>query len=136
MKILMIYCSKFGFKPTIKTLESADEHVDPEEYSDIQTVLIQVEEEDMEREKEVVKKMLKNIKWACSKNQVKKVLLHSFAHLSTSKAAPDFTKGVFDQVEERLVNVDYEVYQTPFGYFLDLDIQAPGFSLARIFKSI
>jgi len=31
-------------------------------------------------------------------------------------------------------NADYECYQTPFGYFLDLDIQAPGVSQARIFK--
>ena len=30
----------------------------------------------------------------------------------------------------------YEVWQTPFGYFLDLDMQAPGTPLARLFKDI
>ncbi len=39
------------------------------------------------------------------------------------------------RVEERLRNADYEVWQTPFGYFLDLDLQAPGRSTARIFSS-
>ena len=38
--------------------------------------------------------------------------------------------------ESRLQNADYQTAQTPFGYFLDLDMKAPGFSLARIFKSL
>jgi len=33
-------------------------------------------------------------------------------------------------------NAGYTVHQTPFGYFLDLQIDAPGFSLARVFKNI
>ncbi|VAX26204.1 fragment of protein derived from threonyl-tRNA synthetase, partial [hydrothermal vent metagenome] len=36
--------------------------------------------------------------------------------------------------EQRLKNADYEVSQTPFGYFLDLDVKAPGHSFARLFK--
>jgi hypothetical protein len=35
-----------------------------------------------------------------------------------------------------MTNSDYEVSQTPFGYFLDLDLQAPGKPLARLFKQI
>jgi hypothetical protein len=62
--------------------------------------------------------------------------LHSFAHLSESKAEPKFTQELFNKVEERLKNAGYTVNQTPFGYFLDLHINAPGFSLARVFKAI
>ena len=136
MKVLMIYCSHFGYKPTIKTLEMVEVKEREVTYEEVQTVFIQVEAEDVEREKEVIKKLLKNIKWVCGKNKSKRVVLHSFAHLSGSKADPKFTQQLFDHVEERLANVDYEVYQTPFGYFLDLDIKAPGFSLARVFKSL
>ena len=32
-------------------------------------------------------------------------------------------------------NADYEIYQTAFGYFMDLKIDASGYSVARIFKS-
>jgi hypothetical protein len=39
-------------------------------------------------------------------------------------------------VEERMRNSGYEVNQTPFGYFLDLQLNAPGFSLARVFKNL
>jgi len=135
MKLLMIYTTKFAYKPTVKTLESMPDFKDKVEFKNIQTAFIQVEKEDEERETEVIKKLLKNLKWIAGKNSTKHIILHSFAHLSESKAEPDFTKSLFDKVEERLVNTNYTVNQTPFGYFLDLDINAPGFSLARVFKS-
>ena len=131
----MIYCKTFGYNPTVKTLEMADENEVPASYENVQTAFIQVEAEDVEREAQVSKKLLKNLKWVCGKNNTKKVVLHSFAHLSESKADPEFTKKIFDSVQERLEKVDYEVNQTPFGYFLDLQVDAPGFSLARVFKS-
>ena len=135
MKMLMIYCDNFAYKPTIKTLDIADENAQPASFGKVQTAFLQVEEQDEEREGEVVKKLLKNLKWVCGKNNTRKVVLHSFAHLSESKANPEFTIQLFNRVEERLKNTGYEVSQTPFGYFLDLHLDAPGFSLARVFKS-
>jgi hypothetical protein len=135
MKVLMIYCKTFGYNPTVKTLEMANENEVSGSYENVQTAFIQVEAEDVEREAQVSKKLLKNLKWVCGKNNTKKVILHSFAHLSESKADPEFTKRIFDSVQQRLEKVDYEVNQTPFGYFLDLQVDAPGFSLARVFKS-
>jgi len=136
MKLLLIYCKKFGYTPTIKTVENASDDVSSEEFENIQTAFIQVEEKDMENEKAVEKKLVKNLKWICGKNQGKEIVLHSFAHLSESKADPDFTKAFFDKVDERMKNAGYTVHQTPFGYFLDLNVVAPGFSFARVFKSI
>jgi len=51
-----------------------------------------------------------------------------------SKADPEFTKALFDNIDERLTSSGFIVDQTPFGYFLDLNVEAPGFSLARVFK--
>ncbi len=135
MKVLLIYCKIFAYTPTLKTLEMAEVNNAPASFENVQTAFVQVEENDIEREAEVSKKLLKNIKWVCGKNNSKKVVLHSFAHLSESKADPDTTQRIFNSVEERLKNVGYEVAQTPFGYFLDLQVDAPGFSLARVFKS-
>lgn len=135
MKLLLIYCTRFAYQPNVQSLDQADE-AEAGHFENVQTAFIQAEAEDEEREKEVAKKLLKNLKWVCGKNGTKKVILHSFAHLSDSKADPDFAKRFFDHIQERLENVDYEVYQTPFGHFLDLDMQAPGFSLARVFKSL
>ena len=48
------------------------------------------------------------------KNNTKHIVLHSFIHLSESKVDPDFTKEVFDNIDERLSNSGFEVEQTPF----------------------
>ncbi|MEN8125438.1 MAG: threonyl-tRNA synthetase editing domain-containing protein [Bacteroidota bacterium] len=135
MKVLLIYCKTFAYNPTSKTLDMAEINEASASFDDVQTAFVQVEENDIERETEVSKKLLKNIKWVCGKNNTKKVVLHSFAHLSNSKGDPETTLKIFNSVEERLKNVGYEVAQTPFGYFLDLQVDAPGFSLARVFKS-
>ncbi len=138
MKLLLIYMNEFSCYPRVKTLEDFPDVQDDLSLSDVQTAFIhaEAEDEDTDRTPAVEKKLLKNIKWAAGKNNTKKVVLHSFAHLSESKAEPHFTKALFGRVEERLKNSGYDVYQTPFGYFLDLDVKAPGYSLARVFKNI
>ena len=136
MKLLMIYMNKFSYTPTVKTLDSMPDATEGKEFENVQTAFIQVEAEDADNESSVKKKLLKNLKWIAGKNNTKKIILHSFAHLSESKAEPEFTKALFDNIEERLVNSGFEVEQTPFGYFLDLRVDAPGFSLARVFKDL
>lgn len=136
MKLLMIYMTNFSFNPTIKTVESAEDFSEEKEYKNIQAAFIQVEKEDEENETAVKKKLLKNLKWIAGKNSTRKIILHSFAHLSESKADPEFTKSLLNNIDERLTNSGFEVEQTPFGYFLDLKVDAPGYSLARVFKNI
>jgi len=136
MKLLMIFAEKFSYTPTIKTIEDAEEHTEGKTFENALIGFIQVEEHDTEKEiLKVEKNLVKNLKWGARKNNTNKVVLHSFAHLSESKASPEFTKQVFELAEKRLKNAEYETEQTPFGYFLDLDVKAPGFSQARMFKS-
>ena len=135
MKLLMIFCNKFSFEPGIKTLDQFETVKSGKSYNNILAGFIQAEKEDEADPSGVEKKLIKNLKWAAKKNETKTILLHSFAHLSNSKAEPEFTKGLFDQSQQRLENADYKCYQTPFGYFLHLNLDAPGNSHARIFKS-
>jgi hypothetical protein len=131
----MIYCTRFAYNPTVKVLEDASDGYEAAEFDNILTAFIQAEAGDEDDLKGVEKKLVKNLKWAAGKNNTKKVMLHSFAHLSDSKASPEFTAELFARAIDRMENADYETYTTPFGYFLDLDIKAPGYSLARLFKS-
>jgi len=134
MKLLMIYSDKFAYKTNVKNLESVEYYEENKKIENALVGFIQVEQKD---EKDITKaetKMIKNLKWAAKKNDTNSIILHSFAHLSLSKADEKITKEMFDRAEQRLKNSGYEISQTPFGYFLDLDIQAPGRSLARIFK--
>ncbi len=136
MKLLMIYCNRFAYRTAVKNLDSAPDMEVNQEHQDVIVAFVHGEAEDMEREKSVKSKLLKNIKWLAPKVGTKKVVLHSFAHLSESKADPEFVQRIFDEVQQKLENTGYEVWQTPFGYFLDLQVEAPGFSLARVFKNL
>jgi hypothetical protein len=131
----MIYCDSFRYKPQIKTLPEFPDFDKEEVYQDVLVGFIQMEKEDEENPKYFETKLVKSLKWAAKKNMTNRIILHSFAHLSESKAAPQITKDLFDLVEQRLQNAAYECNQTPFGYFLDIDVKAPGRSSARIFKS-
>jgi len=134
----MIYTTNFSYTPALKTLDSATPvGQDKRSYENAQTAFIQVEEEDISKDrlKSIETKLVKNLKWIVKKNKAKLIILHSFAHLSESKAPPEISKELFDNVEARLTASGYQVEQTPFGYFLDLYIEAPGFSLGRVFKS-
>jgi hypothetical protein len=135
MKVLLIYCNRFGYTPTVKTLESADEITEGEVFENVQTAFIHVEQEDMENEKSVTKNLRNLLKWIIRKNEPNHLVLHSFAHLSDSKANPEYTADFLNRVQDWLQERNYSVSQTPFGYFLDLQVEAPGFSLARVFKA-
>ncbi len=133
MKLLMIYSDSFSYEPQIKTLPDFPDFTEYVKLENVLVAFIQMEEKDVAINSKIETKLLKNLKWGAKKNNSKHVVLHSFAHLSTSKADPQSTKQLFDQVETRLKNADYECNQTPFGYFLDINVQAPGRSAARIF---
>jgi len=132
----MIYANLFGYKTTKKGWEEAEEINEERQIENALVGFIQVEENDENRLAEVETKMIKQLKWAARKNETNRIILHSFAHLSESKAKPNLIKQFFNSAEKRLKESEYETFQTPFGYFLDLDLKAPGNSLARIFKDI
>ncbi len=137
MKVLVMYVNEFSYQPAEKNLETAEEITGGASFSEAILAFIQVEEKDEEKDvNSREKKLVNHLKWTARKNKTKRVILHSFAHLSESKASVDFTHELFNLAEKRLQNADFETAQTPFGYFLDLKIDAPGFSLARIWADL
>ena len=137
MKVLVMYVDEFSYIPAQKNLETADEVTEGATFTDSILAFIQVEESDEEFDvKSREKKLVNHLKWTARKNDCQKIILHSFAHLSDSKASVKFTKEIFNLAEKRLQNGGYETDQTPFGYFLDLNLKAPGHSLARIWASL
>jgi hypothetical protein len=97
-------------------------------------IFFHVEAADSENQAGVIQKFVKNARWLCGKFDTRNVVLHSFNHLSTSKANPDIAKGIFEEVRERLNRTGYHVFFTPFGYFNEFSIKVGGESLAKVFK--
>ena len=136
MRVLLWKVNRLKYKKAKKTLDKDYtgfiENLELNEDSII--AFINVEEEDAEDINAKITKLIKNIKWFSNKNSVKKIILHSFAHLSQSKSSPDTAKFVLDKAEERLKSVGYEIIQTPFGYLLDFELFSKGKPLTRFFK--
>jgi len=137
MKVLAMFVEEFSYTPSQKNLEEVKEISEGANFNNAILAFIQVEESDEEYDiKSREKKLVNHLKWVSRKNDCKFVILHSFAHLGESKASAEFSKAIFDEAEKRLQNAEFTIAQTPFGYFLDLNIKAPGYSLARIWASL
>ncbi|WP_462319569.1 threonyl-tRNA synthetase editing domain-containing protein [Marinilabilia sp.] len=146
MKVLVFYTKRFGYKTSEQNLSDEElaifypdkEQIEHEaQYKDCITAFIQAEAEDEEKDlKSREKKLANHLKWVARKNNTSDIVLHSFAHLSASKASLEFTAGLFNATQTRLNNGSYSASQTPFGFFLDLDMEAPGFSMARVWGDL
>ena len=138
MKIIFIYTEHFAYKIGDTSGNGNDSATKEATFKDVQTAFIHIESKDQEAENSnrLVTKFIKQAKWVARKNNSNHIILHSFAHLADTKSEPEFAKEIFDSVQERLENAGFTVDQTPFGYFLDLDMKAPGRSLARVYYEI
>jgi hypothetical protein len=133
MRLLIWYCDRFGWNPAQKTLEDAPE-AEAETQKQSIVAFIHVEPQDVAEGNSAETKLVKNAKWAARKWETRKVILHSFTHLGERKADPEAAKKLMDRVQTRLNTAGYEALQTPYGYFNDLTMEAPGHPLARIYK--
>ena len=137
MKVLSFYTTNFSYtlgEPNIDSPIIVDEKSN---FSEAIVAFIHVEESDeVETLRSREKKLTNHLKWIARKNNTQNIVLHSFAHLSNSKASLEFTKNLLDDCQQRLKNGDYNTFQTPFGYFLNLNMEAPGFSMARIWAEL
>jgi len=82
MKLLIIYMDKFEYRTTTKTLLELKSEEKQETFRDVLVGFIHSEKEDEEEVDKKVKKLVKSLKWAAGKNKTKRIVLHSFAHLS------------------------------------------------------
>ena len=125
----MFHLESFWFRPN----ESVPD--DPGiSLGDCLLVWIQSEPEDEGTRASVLRKMVKNIRWLANKVGVDNVVLHSFAHLGTEKAEPDFAEALINEVSERLTARNFSITIVPFGMFFEFKMHVMGPSLAKVFK--
>jgi len=135
MKLLLFQAKKFYWKSYSKTLDDMPDQDVEKTVLDAVVVFLHAEAED-ETNPKIETKVVKNIKWLANKRQLKNIVLHSFTHLSSSTASPEFAQDLLNRLDERLLNTGYQVWQTPFGYFCEWDLSVYGDSLAKVFKEL
>ena len=71
----MIYTDKFGYKTSVKNLESASDIDEEKVLEDVLVGFIHIEPKDEENLPSIETKLVKNLKWAARKNETDKVKL-------------------------------------------------------------
>ncbi len=136
MKIIMFYVHEFWWKPYAPTVSEAGDPGPERDLKEAVVVFYQVEAHDPDREKRVVEKLVKNIKWLCRKFETQRVIFHSFSHLSLSKAPPEQGKMLVKKAKEKLTKSGFELYETPYGWLNEWKMHVAGESLAKVFKEL
>lgn len=134
MKIILFYAPSFWFRTYEKVLEEVPDQDVEKTTENAVVVFYQAEAGDVDREGSILTKFVKNIKWLAGKFKTKNVVLHSFGHLSLSKAPADFTNKLMGEAKDRLNRAGFTVIETPFGYLNEWKIHVAGDSLAKVFK--
>lgn len=130
----MFYAPEFWFKTFQKVLDEVEDRDIEEIIENAIVVFYHVEAEDEEKRSNVLTKLIKNIKWLSGKFKTKNLVVHSFNHLSTSKASPDFSNSLIKDAKARLTKSGFVITETPFGYLNEWKIHVAGESLAKVFK--
>ena len=134
MRIILFYAPSFWYRTYRKILEEVpDINVERSTESAV-VVFYQAEAEDAEKMGGVVTKLVKNIKWLAGKFNTRTVVLHSFSHLSLSKASSALIGEIIEATIEKLARAGYSVTETPFGYLNEWKIHVAGESLAKVYK--
>lgn len=133
MKALLFLATRFRFEPFAATLPEAGPPPAPQEVSETVVAFLHCEEEDAAKRSTVFSRILKQIKWLAGKRGFRRVVLHSFTHLSSSKAPPEFAQPFLEELAGRLRSTGYEVVTTPFGYTCAWELAVYGESLAKVF---
>ena len=133
MRVLFWYCDQFNWVPAVKALSDVPE-AKPFDNENAVVAFVHVEPKDLEAGSSAETKRVKNAKWLARKWEIKKIVLHSFTHLGEVKAEADGARALLEKTQKRLESAGYAVIKTPYGYFLDLYIEAKGHPLARVFK--
>ena len=134
MKLLLFFAHSFSYETAEKSLSTVPDANKKESVRDAVVIFFHVEADDVEKRNKVILKFVKNAKWLCGKFTTKNVVLHSFNHLSSSKAEAGFSLELLGEVVERLERTGFQVMVTPFGYFNEFSLHVAGDSLAKVYK--
>ncbi|KKQ26419.1 MAG: Threonyl-tRNA synthetase editing domain protein [Microgenomates group bacterium GW2011_GWC1_37_12b] len=130
MKLLMLHTESFWYKPYNSDSSKTEKTI----FQNCLVIFIHVEEADKGRN-DVIDKAVGNIKWLANKNKVTIVVLHSFAHLSTSKSDPDTANDIIHKINEKLEK-RLSTHTVPFGQFYEFSVHVLSQSLAKVFKDL
>ena len=133
MKLLLLFAHDYWLRPFEKSVPEAPDRHDEMAATAAVLALVHVEAHDPPEHARLVTKAIKQVKWLAGKFDTKQVVLHSFAHLASTRAEPAAAEALLGDMQARLEAAGYAVQVSPFGYFNEFRVHVAGPSLAKVF---
>ncbi|MEM5802379.1 MAG: threonine--tRNA ligase [Candidatus Aenigmatarchaeota archaeon] len=132
MRILQHHAEFIEYQPIEKEIELAE----PTEkkltrFENIVVLFTCVEKND---NKEMVKRVVKDLKQYLEKLKINEVLIYPFAHLSRDLANPSDALEIIKELERQTKNLGIQTYRAPFGWTKQYSLKIKGHPLAETAK--
>ncbi len=136
MKVLFLHCNSIRFTPIKRALKDAEDADKKEiEVKDCLVCLTAVERPDEANPKEIVKRLIENVKDVASQVKVKKIVLYPYAHLSSQLASPSVATKVLKDAK-KVLSKDFKVTSAPFGWYKAFSVDVKGHPLSELSREI
>lgn len=141
MKILSLHSNYIKFKPVKKALREPEkltkESEKEREIKEVLVIFTAIEKRD-EKNPEIVKQYIDNVKDIAKQVKAKNIVLYPYAHLSSSLANPEFAQQVMIDAEGLLKKgkEKFSVVRAPFGYYKEFELKCKGHPLAELSREI
>jgi len=138
VRLLILHVDRFAYTVTDAARSPLREPVAEQSYESPEALLAlaAVEREDEAAPDEVVRLAAAELERLGRQLRVERIVLHPFAHLFATLAAPAVAVSVLDGVRDRLRAEGFAVHRSPFGWFTRWDLQAKGHPLSRVARQI
>jgi hypothetical protein len=139
MQILMLHCDYFRCEAVEKTRISEDISIDRrrcEAGESVLVVFVCSERDDEKSPEVIVEKTVNEIEDIVGRVKPKSIVLHSFAHLSSSLANPGFAKKIYDKLYSILSLKGYQVFKTPFGWRDSFELKVKSHPVSKVSRKI
>jgi threonyl-tRNA synthetase len=138
MKILLLHTDYIKFKPLKKALKTIEELSEKEKEGNfVQQALVvmtAVEKSDS-NVKQIVEKLIENVKDVAKQVNAEKIVLYPYAHLSSDLASPQLATEVLNEAEKGLKK-SFDVVKAPFGYYKEFELKVKGHPLSELSREI
>lgn len=128
-----MHCDYIKFKPVKKAISKPEPVKEKQEtVKECLVVLSAVEKRDENKEKELVKNLVANIKDISRQVKCKKIVLYPYVHLTNEPSKPDFALRVLEVAEKELKKAKFHVIRAPFGWYKEFELKCKGHPLAEL----
>jgi|Deesub1362A_J573_1020465.scaffolds.fasta_scaffold00008_293 threonyl-tRNA synthetase len=139
MRALYIHAREFYYKPIEKARISKVEEASEQGkgFENLLVVYVTIEKGDFERRREILDKMLGDIKTQLERLNLNRLVIYPYAHLSDNLEEPvkavRLLKLLDKKIKSGLSGVEYD--RAPFGWYKEFRIHCPGHPLSELSRS-